>query len=106
VIDVDYSMVGTPSPGVIPGAHMLPPFTDPELVAPVTATPFGPVPFGDFRPIDGSPLVHAGVDAAFPADLPPTDAHGSTRFFGPAIDVGAFEASPARVRRSAPPSPR
>lgn len=105
-VDLDYSMVGTPTPGVIPGPHMLPPFLDPELVAPVSATPFGPVMFGDFRPTAVSPLLHAGLDSAFPSDLPPTDARGFTRFFGPAVDIGAFEIAPARVRLSSPPSPR
>lgn len=106
IVDIDDSMVGTPAMGVVPGAHMLPPFVDPGLVAPVSASPFGPAPFGDFRPGSGSLLLDAGLDAAFPADLPPTDARGLTRFYGGAIDVGAFEESAARVRRSfTPPSP-
>lgn len=105
-VDLDYSLVGTPSLVVMPGPHMLPPFLDPMLVAPVSATPFGPTMFGDFRPAPGSPLLDAGLDAAFPLDLPPTDASGLTRFFGPAIDIGAFERSPARLRRPlAPPVP-
>lgn len=105
IVDLDYSMVGVPAMGVIPGAHMLPPFLAPGLVAPVSATPFGPAAYGDFSPADGSLLLDAGLDAAFPSDLPPTDARGLTRFFGAAVDVGAFEVSPARLRRADPPTP-
>lgn len=99
-VDLDYSMVGTPSLLLVPGPHMLPPFLDPLLVAPVSATPAGPAPFGDFRPASGSLLIDAGLDEAFPASLPPTDATGFTRFFGAAVDAGAFEVAPAKVRRT------
>jgi hypothetical protein len=105
VVDIDASMVGTPAMGVIPGPLMLPPFVDPGLVAPVSASVFGPTAFGDFRASAGSPLLDAGLDAAFPGDLPQTDARGSTRFYGGIIDVGAFEESPARVLRAPPPAP-
>jgi hypothetical protein len=100
-LDLDYSHVGTLGSGVFPGPHMLLPFLDPMLVAPVSATPSGPVMFGDFRPAPGSPLLDAGLDSAFPSDLPPIDARGLTRVYGPAIDIGAFELSPERVRREA-----
>jgi len=100
IFDVDYSLIGTPG-GFLPGAHMLFPGTDPLLTAPVAATPFAPAPFGDFAPLALSPLVDAGLDAAFPADLPPSDARPfATRFFGPATDIGAFERVPEHVRRA------
>jgi len=99
VLDVDASMIGMPAPGLVPGPAMLPPFAPAGLVAPVSATPFGPAPFGDFRPLATSLLRDAGLDADFPADLPAIDALGLTRFFGPALDVGALEYAPARVRR-------
>jgi hypothetical protein len=106
LVDMDYSMVGTPVMGITPGLHMLPPFVDPGLEAPVSASPFAPAPFGDFQPDAVSLLLDAGLDAAFPADLPQTDARGLTRSYGLATDVGAFELSPRRLRRSAtPPGP-
>jgi hypothetical protein len=103
VVDLDYSHVGTLGAGVLPGPHMLPMFFPPLLTAPVMATPFAPVPFGDFRPIASSPLVNAGSDAAFPADLPPIDARSSQRFYGLAIDIGAFELG-RKVWRADPPA--
>lgn len=99
-VDIDDSLVGTPAGGVIPGVHMLPPFLDPLLVAPVSASPFGPAPFGDFRPASLSPLLQAGLDSAFPTDLPPTDADRFPRISGPAIDIGAFEPSSGHLRRA------
>ncbi|HEX6884154.1 MAG TPA: choice-of-anchor Q domain-containing protein [Planctomycetota bacterium] len=99
ILDVDYSMIGMPTGGYVPGPHMLPPFAAPGLVAPVSATPFGPTAGGDFRPAAGSLLLDAGLGSAFPPELPPTDALGLTRFFGAETDVGAFERQPAHIRR-------
>jgi hypothetical protein len=91
LLDIDYSLTGVPAPMVLPGAHMIPAFTDPELVAPVLATPFGPAPFGNFRPRSTSVLIDTGLDGAFPFDLPEIDADGASRVVGTTIDIGAFE---------------
>lgn len=100
--DVDYCLFGEPAPFVT-GPHMLPAFSDPGLVAPISATPFAPVPGGNFRPGPGSSLVDAGLDTIFPGDLPAEDQEGSARFVGAAIDVGAYERSKGKIRASGEP---
>jgi hypothetical protein len=103
VVDLDWSHMGMPAPGVLPGPSMVPAPLPPLLVAPVSATPFGPTPFGDFAPTPASPLIDAGLDGAFPAGLPRIDALGSERFRGLAIDIGAIEPGRSRIRRADAP---
>jgi hypothetical protein len=86
---LSYSLVGAPGPGVPLGPGVIL-SVHPSLVAPTGATS-EPTILGDFHPRPGSPLVHAGLDYAFPFDLEPLDHDGLDRFTGPAIDMGAFE---------------
>jgi hypothetical protein len=89
-LDLDYSHVMTMGSGVMPGMHMVPPFLDPLLIAPALATIADPTLAGDFHAAPGSPLLDAGLDAAYPGDLLPHDLDGLPRFNG-TIDIGAFE---------------
>ncbi len=97
VIDLDYSHVKVPPPGILPGPSMLPFFVDAKLTAPAFAGPFGPTAFGNFRPLRSSLDVDAGASVAFPADLPLEDLDGLARITA-TIDIGAFEASRFRSR--------
>jgi hypothetical protein len=98
-LDLDYSHVGTTGFGIIPGMHMVPFFLFPEPKAPAGADLSGPTAYGDFRLKSSSPDVDTGDATAFPVDLLPIDLRGRPRFFGPRIDLGAFETGAGRLRK-------
>jgi hypothetical protein len=89
-IDLDYSHVGTLGSGVMPGMHMVPSIVDPGFVAPIPAF-LAPTLLGDYHLMPVSLDLHAGLDAAFPSDLPAFDLVAGSRFRGPAVDLGVFE---------------
>lgn len=93
-VDLDWSLVEFPAPGVLLGAHMLLPFVPPLLKAPAEADLFAPTTAGLFRPLPDSPLIDAGDSLAFPSDLEPVDRNGHRRRSGAAADIGAFELAP------------